>query len=309
MGRTDCRQSQEMRKVVHHGALALSTFGNSTSEANSDCIPMSAATKVIMQVDPDGRSLLAGKPVFTGTDTELWEALIQLRAATGAQLVITPNVSQALALELKPSLRLAYETAGLRLLDGMPLVLLARILGARVAQRHTGADLLTKAAGRSVEVGWRIAIAGGAAEVSSRAANNLRRLYPGADVVSVVFPQLAEVSDSQSTAVIEELHELRPDIVFLCLGSPKQEEWFVQWRSLLPTALYVGAGAAVDFAAGHARRAPLWFQKACLEWLWRLGQEPSRLAGRYLIRGPAFAKIVARSMLKKAATGVGKLRS
>jgi N-acetylglucosaminyldiphosphoundecaprenol N-acetyl-beta-D-mannosaminyltransferase len=291
---------------AHHGALVLKSLEPSAGDSHSDCILMPPLTKVVMQVDLHGRSLLAGQPVFTGSDRELIEALMQLKAASRAQLVITPNVNQTLALEVQPRLRIAYETASLRLLDGMPLVLLARILGSRTAQRQTGADLLTKVAGRAVELNWKIAIAGGTAEASSRAASNIRRHYPGTDVVPVSFPQVADVSDPQSTAVIEALREMRPDIVFLCLGSPKQEEWFVQWRDRLPAAIYVGAGAAVDFAAGHARRAPLWMQNACLEWLWRLGQEPGRLAARYLIRAPAFTKIVARSILKKGAPGVAK---
>jgi N-acetylglucosaminyldiphosphoundecaprenol N-acetyl-beta-D-mannosaminyltransferase len=292
--------------LAHHGALVLKSLEPSAGDSDSDRVLMPPLTKVIMQVDSQGRSWLAGRPVFTGSDRELIEALMQLKAASRAQLVITPNVNQTLALEVQPRLRIAYETASLRLLDGMPLVLLARILGSRAAQRQTGADLLTKVAGRAVELNWKIALAGGTTEASSRAASNLRRHYPGTDVVAVSFPQVADVSDPQSTAVMEALREMRPDIVFLCLGSPKQEEWFVQWQDRLPAAIYVGAGAAVDFAAGHARRAPLWMQNACLEWLWRLGQEPSRLAARYLIRGPAFAKIVTRSILKKGTPGVAR---
>jgi exopolysaccharide biosynthesis WecB/TagA/CpsF family protein len=295
-----------METLADHGALILKSLEPSAGDSHSDCIPMPRLTKVVMQVDADGRSLLAGHTVFTGNDRELIEALVQLKAASRPQFVITPNVNQTLALEAEPRLRTAYETASLRLLDGMPLVLLARILGSRSAQRHTGADLLPKVVGRSVELNWKIAIAGGSNEASSRAASNLRSRYPGADVVPVSVPQLADVSDPQSTIVIEVLHQLRPDIVFLCLGSPKQEQWFVQWQSWLPAAVYVGAGAAVDFAAGHATRAPRWMQKACLEWLWRLGQEPSRLAGRYLIHGPGFAKIAARSILKKGAQGIRK---
>ncbi|MDN5573728.1 MAG: WecB/TagA/CpsF family glycosyltransferase, partial [Micrococcales bacterium] len=94
------------------------------------------------------------------------------------------------------------------------------------------------------------------------------------------------------------LAQLDPSLVYLCLGSPKQEAWFEHWRRELPAAVYVGAGAAVDFAAGARRRAPRALQMIGGEWTWRLVQEPRRMAGRYLGRGPRFLGVIARSVLR-----------
>jgi glycosyltransferase involved in cell wall biosynthesis len=95
---------------------------------------------------------------------------------------------------------------------------------------------------------------------------------------------------------VARLRSLRPDIVFLCLGFPLQEAWWAHWRDRLPAAVYVGAGAAVDFAAGVRSRAPRAVQRLGMEWCWRLAQEPRRLAHRYLVRGPRFLVVAARSL-------------
>ena len=99
--------------------------------------------------------------------------------------------------------------------------------------------------------------------------------------------------------MIAQLRDVAPDIVFVCLGAPKQELWYLQWRDQLPPAVYIGAGAAVDFAADRVRRAPKLVQRIGAEWVWRLAQEPRRLAGRYLGKGPAFLFVIGRSLARR----------
>ncbi|MFU8945154.1 WecB/TagA/CpsF family glycosyltransferase [Mycetocola zhadangensis] len=219
-------------------------------------------------------------------------------------LIVTPNVDQTIDLDRDPGFREAYQRAALRLIDGAPLLVLARLLGATGVHRHTGADLLPFLVGESEREGWTVAIAGGAPGASDLAAARLRKAHPGAKVVSVPFPHLPDVGDPQSQAVVDNLYRHAPDIVFLCLGAPKQEMWFTHWRSVLPDAVYVGAGAAVDFAAGTASRAPRFLRRLGGEWLWRLVQEPRRLGRRYLLKGPAFLAIAYRSLvMRDRATG------
>lgn len=255
----------------------------------------SSATTLRFHVD--GSLTLAGEPLFWGSRETLLQRIRLLRRSGVASLVVTPNVDQTIDLDRNLRFRDAYQDAELRLIDGAPLELLARFLGATGVHRHTGADLLPFLVSESEREGWTVAVAGGGSGVSDLAVARLLAEHPGAKVVSVPFPYLAVVDDPRSLEVIDELRRLSPDIVFLCLGSPKQETWFTQWRSILPPAVYVGAGAAVDFAAGTARRAPAAFQRFGLEWLWRLSQEPKRLRARYLAKGPAFLGIVCRSLL------------
>jgi N-acetylglucosaminyldiphosphoundecaprenol N-acetyl-beta-D-mannosaminyltransferase len=250
---------------------------------------------VVITVARDGTPSLAGRALFQGDLTNLLDHFCALLPATRPYAVITPNVDQAISLYHDDELRKAYEASDILIADGTPIVVLARALGARALHRLTGADLLPAAAQRAPQEGWRIVLTGGRPEISDRAARNLRHEY-GADVFSVHFPLIKSVDDEQSLEVIEQLRALKPDLVFVCLGSPKQDVWVHRWRDDLAPAVYIGAGAAVDFAAGVKTRAPRLVQKFGAEWLFRLAQEPRRLAKRYILRGPKFLMIAARSV-------------
>jgi len=249
-----------------------------------------------MEPGPHGSVRLAGQELFLGGADELVEAIAAMLPTREVHSIITPNVDQTLTLRTDAALRTAYDEASIRITDGFPLVVLGHRLGARRLERLTGADLLPLAARVAAERGWRIALTGGGPGVAQHAAAVLRDQVD-ADVVAVEFPRIASVDDPASMTVVEELAALEPDLVFVCLGSPKQDVWVSRWRAKLPPAVYIGAGAAVDFVAGTKKRAPRIVQRVGLEWAFRLLQEPRRLARRYLVRGPAFAVVALRSLL------------
>ena len=255
------------------------------------------ASETRLRVHSDGSLSLAGELLFRGSQALLLQRIRMLRGAAEPVLVVTPNVDQTIDIDRDPKFREAYQKADLRLIDGAPLMMLARVLGATEVHRHTGADLLPLLVAESEREGWTVAIAGGSAGVSGLAVARLQAAYPAAKVVSVPFPYLSVVNDPRSIEVVDELCRISADIVFLCLGAPKQEMWFTHWRSRLPPGVYIGAGAAVDFAAGTARRASSALQYVGAEWLWRLALEPGRLGRRYLLKGPAFLAIVYRSII------------
>ena len=257
-----------------------------------------------LRFHPDGKLTLAGEPLFSQSAEVLLERIRSMRRTAEPVLVVTPNVDQTIDLERDPEFRGAYQDAALRLIDGAPLSMLARLLGATGVHRHTGADLLPFLVSRSEREGWTVAVAGGSAGVSKLAVARLQALYPGANVVNVPFPHLTVVDDPRSLEVVDELSRVSADIVFLCLGAPKQEIWFTRWRSVLPPGVYIGAGAAVDFAAGTARRAPSVLRRVGAEWLWRLAQEPTRLRTRYLVKGPTFLAIAYRSLMSHERTSI-----
>jgi len=251
---------------------------------------------VRMAPGPAGTVTLAGRELFLGGAGELIDAIEALLPAREVHTVITPNVDQTLTLRTDEALGLAYDEATIRITDGFPLVVLGHRLGAHRLERLTGADLLPLAAQVAAERGWRIALTGGGPGVAAHAAAVLRD-STDADVVAVDFPRVSDVDDRASLEVVEALASLEPDLVFVCLGSPKQDVWVSRWRAKLPPAVYIGAGAAVDFVAGTKRRAPRALQRLGLEWAFRLAQEPRRLARRYLVRGPAFAMVAVRSLI------------
>jgi N-acetylglucosaminyldiphosphoundecaprenol N-acetyl-beta-D-mannosaminyltransferase len=250
---------------------------------------------VRITVDRAGTPHLAGKELFQGELDGLLDHFESLVPATRPYALITPNVDQAINLRDDAGLRTAFEHADILIADGTPLVALARSLGAHRLHRLTGADLLPAAAERAARTGWRIVLTGGRSDITVKAAANLRETY-GADVVAVPFPLISGPDDPAGRDVVEALRSARADLVFVCLGSPKQDVWVDLWRDELPPAIYIGAGAAVDFAAGVKSRAPRLVQRLGAEWLYRLAQEPRRLARRYMLRGPLFLLIVLKSV-------------
>jgi N-acetylglucosaminyldiphosphoundecaprenol N-acetyl-beta-D-mannosaminyltransferase len=239
---------------------------------------------------------LYGREIFTGDPDALLARIGQLVEDGGTHLVMTLNVNQVLDLQKSAPYRSAHQAAALCTLDGMPLVALSRLLGADKPHRNTGADLIFQATSAAPANGWRVALAGGKPTTAARAAQRLSKRYPGAVVDGFELPRLRSIDDQSCAATVERLNALAPSITFICLGAPKQELWFQQWRDRLPPGVYIGAGAAVDFAAGRVKRAPRWVQNTGLEWLWRFTREPRRLFKRYFIQGPNFLAVALASL-------------
>lgn len=253
-------------------------------------------TRVRFVKNEDGSLELVGKSMFIGDDVALLDSIAELVADSQPHLIMTINVDQVLLVQRQKSLADAFMGASIRTLDGVPLVWLAKALGVVNVQRNTGADLIYQVCERSADTAWRVGIAGGRSGVARLAADNLRARYKGVQVFGIDFPKIDNASDEISSDFIETLRKLEIDVLFLCLGCPKQEIWFQHWKSELPGGVYVGAGAAVDFAAGTAKRAPRVLQDFGLEWFWRLCHDPRRLARRYLVRGPQFFGVILKSV-------------
>ena len=246
--------------------------------------------------------LILGRRLFGGSQQALLEQIGGLARGGKPSLLVTLNVDQTLNLQSDALFAKTVGGADLVVIDGTPITWLGKLLGAGQAHRNTGADLLPAVAEAAVDRDWVVAITGGSPTVTELAAAKLAEQH-GARVVSVEFPFIDGPEDPTAEQVVEQLNDLQPSVVFLCLGSPKQELWFSQWCDRLPAAVYIGAGAAVDFAAGEVRRAPRLVQRLGLEWFYRLLQEPGRLAHRYLIRGPQFLLVVGRSTLARLKSG------
>lgn len=238
-------------------------------------------------------------PVFTDSMDRLVEEVAVLASQDEPTLIVTPNVDQLLILQESEPFSEAFSYASLRIVDGMPLKVLAKLLGQKDVHRNTGADLLPAVCASPHFVGKSIVVTGGRDDVLNEAVSKLSAENPSANVTGIPFPMLDGVDDPRSLDTIEALTSADPDVVFLCLGAPKQEMWFMHWRYSLPPAVYIGTGAAVDFAAGSVKRAPEWVQDLGMEWLFRLVNDPGRLANRYLVRGPRVLPIFVRSLLRR----------
>ncbi|MBS0632857.1 MAG: WecB/TagA/CpsF family glycosyltransferase [Verrucomicrobia bacterium] len=183
-----------------------------------------------------------------------------------------------------PELRRAFNASWLTTPDGMPLVW----LGPRGVERVYGPDLLLAVCDAGRAVGLRHYFYGGQPGVAETLRANLCARFPGLDVAGTFTPPFRPLDATELTAFRTEIARLRPDVIWVGLGTPKQEKFMAEHAALLDSGVLIGVGAAFDFHAGRVRQAPRWMQRSGLEWLFRLATEPRRLAYRYLVNNPAF---------------------
>ncbi|RYH00065.1 MAG: glycosyltransferase, partial [Alphaproteobacteria bacterium] len=157
--------------------------------------------------------------------------------------------------------------------------------------RLAGSDLFVRLYLLAASSGLRIALIGGNPGSADAAAQQLqiRGGWEG-DVVRTLCPPFGfERDHAQMQAISELLSTWKPHVVFVGLGSPKQEKLIEAIRPVLPSAWFLGVGVSFSFVAGEVQRAPAWMQRSGLEWFHRMVQEPGRLARRYLVDGIPFA--------------------
>ena len=216
-------------------------------------------------------------------------------AGTGGY-VVTPNVDHLCLAETDPSLVAAYDEASVSLLDGMPLLWLGRLQGQPLPAKISGSDLLLPLLQRAAAQSWRVYFLGGQPGVGAAAGAILQARLPGLQIVGMDAPPMGfERDPAASAAVIAKLRAAEPQLVLVALGCPKQEKWMHQARADYAPAVALGIGASLDFIAGTVRRAPGWMSRMGLEWVYRLLQEPRRMASRYLVRDRAFIGILWRT--------------
>jgi N-acetylglucosaminyldiphosphoundecaprenol N-acetyl-beta-D-mannosaminyltransferase len=206
----------------------------------------------------------------------------------GRHTVVVCPVSTILAGLDDPAVRRAVNTAGQVTPDGMPVVWLTRAAGNPHAGRVYGPDLMLDFCARSVGPGYRHYFYGGAEGVPGQLAAALTARFPGLQVVGGYSPPFRPLTAEEDRQVVARINAARPDVVWVGLGSPKQDLWMAEHRERLSAPLLVGVGAAFDLHAGRTRQAPRWLMRLGLEWLFRLLQEPGRLWRRYLIGNPRF---------------------
>lgn len=180
-----------------------------------------------------------------------------------------------------PARRAILNAADLTATDGMTLVRICRRSGAPAAERVYGPDVMLALCERSQGHGWRHYFYGGAPGVAEELARRLRARFPGLAVVGTESPPFGPLSAHELAEARRRIEASGADIVWVGLGSPKQEFWIAANRPLLSAPLMLGVGAAFDFHAGVKRQAPRWLRQAGGEWLFRLCLEPRRLGRRY----------------------------
>lgn len=182
--------------------------------------------------------------------------------------------------------------------DGMPLVWIGRLRGHSLRRRVYGPELMQRFCRQTSRCGYRHFIYGGHASVPEEVAGRLRALCPGIRIVGGDSPPFRALTPEEDAAVVQAINNAAPDVLWIGLGTPKQELWMRKHRDLLQVPVMVGVGAAFDFLAARKKQAPAWMRENGLEWLFRLVQEPGRLWKRYLVGGSKFVFLAALDLFR-----------
>lgn len=209
-----------------------------------------------------------------------WEAMriITRRISIGKPTaVFTPNPIMVHRAMKDKHFCEALNRGDLTVADGVGLVYGARIMGLPSLPRVAGIDLAEDTLAYAEGAGLRVFLLGGKAGVAEQAAKRLRERFPS---LTICGTHHGYFEDGESHAICRRIREARADVVFVCLGSPRQELWIDQNRGDLATVwLFMGLGGALDVWSGTLRRAPRAVSKAGMEWAWRMAREPRRLRG------------------------------
>lgn len=230
------------------------------------------------------------------------------RSAPGVHVCVFA-VDSLLKCRDDPRLASVANGAWMTLCDGMPLVLIGRLAARLPAERCYGPDVMLGVLDRGRAAGLRHYFYGGADEETSRLLQErMEARFPGLAVAGREVPPFRPLTEEERRETAARIDASGADVVWVGLGTPKQDFWMGDMRPLLKAPVIVAVGAAFAFHAGKVPQAPRWMQRACLEWLYRLCAEPRRLWRRYLLGNPRFVWLVLRQLLTRRPGPLGEVR-
>jgi N-acetylglucosaminyldiphosphoundecaprenol N-acetyl-beta-D-mannosaminyltransferase len=193
----------------------------------------------------------------------------------------------------------ALQSADLVYTDGMPLVWISRIRGARGSERVSGPDVMLAVCDKGRPLGLRHYFLGGSPGTPEAVAAKLSGRYEGLQVAGTLSPPFGEISRDEEAAIVDAINAAKADVLWVGLGTPKQDLWAADHAATVNPTLILTVGAAFDFHSGRLRRAPGWMQSVGLEWLFRIAMEPRRLWRRYLTTNAKFSWLLLRDEIER----------
>ena len=215
------------------------------------------------------------------TMTEALEKAKEMLQSEGADYVVTPNSEIVYESMASKELEDLLNGASLVLPDGAGVVLGAKILGTPLKEKVAGVEFADGVLGLLAETGGSVYLLGSKPGVAELAAEKMLQKHPGLTVAG-----MADGYFKDEAAVVAKVNEAKPDVLFVCLGAPKQERFMRNHRQELQVKLMAGLGGSLDSFAGTVKRAPRWMIKLSLEWFYRLLKEPWRF--KRMLRLPKF---------------------
>ena len=218
-----------------------------------------------------------------------------MRSRTRLQQVVV-NVAKFVMMRSNEELRRDVVEFDLINVDGMGIVIAARLLGFGKIERIAGIDLMREALRLCAEKGYRPYFFGAKQEVLNKAIIEIKRLFPAIDVAGC---RNGYFKSEDELGIVNTIRASKADCLFIAISSPTKERFIRRYRDELGVSFVMGVGGSIDVIAGFVKRAPLWTQKWGLEWAFRLGQEPRRMWKRYLFTNSMFAIILSGTLLRR----------
>lgn len=206
------------------------------------------------------------------TMDEAVDRALTLMEARSAAYVVTPNPEIVMSAREDPALALAIQSAAMVLPDGVGVIYGGKILGTPLKEKVPGIDFASRVMVRLAQKNGRVYLFGAKPGVAIMAGEKLKQQFPG-----LVIAGTSNGYFTDDAPIIDAINEAKPDLLLVCLGSPKQELWMQSNAPRLDVGLMAGLGGSLDVFAGVVERAPEQWQKLGLEWLYRLMKEPSRI--------------------------------
>ena len=232
-------------------------------------------------IQPIERVNVLGVGISAVNLSQALEAIQGWVAERARTYVCVAAVHSVLECRRDPAVRTILNRSGLTTPDGMPLVWLTRLAGYNHVSRVYGPDLMLAVCQDGLQHGYRHFLYGGGPGIAEQLTERLTGRFPALAIAGVGTPPFRELSSQELQAVDRTISASRADILWVGLGTGKQERWMAERRKFIDTPVMIGVGAAFDFLSGHKPQAPLWMQRSGLEWLFRFVSEPRRLWRRY----------------------------
>lgn len=240
------------------------------------------------------------------TITEAADRIEEFIQAGVPRMILARNASVRVMEEQHTFLHRIYETSDLVTVDGMAFVCLGRLIGRPFKEMTGGPFLWYEVLRRAARKGYRVFLLGARTEILQRAVQRLPLVFPGLRIVGY---HDGYFTVAQGMQIVEAIRCSRADILMVGMSSPLKEEFLERNLHQLGVPACIGVGGAIDLFAGAVQLAPVWMRRACLEWLYRLWQEPQRLWKRYLVSNTRFLLLVMRELAMRRAGGIHKAQT
>jgi N-acetylglucosaminyldiphosphoundecaprenol N-acetyl-beta-D-mannosaminyltransferase len=244
---------------------------------------------------PVSASLILGIPVANLSEDETVQAVDNLISEGGSHYGAVVNAAKLVAASGDEELKRALLEADLVTADGMSVVWASRLLGHGLKERVTGIDLFQRLVEHAAKRGFGVYFLGARDESVRGTVALFAGRYPGLRIAGF---RDGYFDETDSDLVCDAIRRSDAEVLFVAMGSPRQERWIAANLSLTGARFALGVGGSFDHLSGLARRAPRWMQQSGLEWLHRLAQEPRRLWRRYLLGNSRFIWLVIRQRLR-----------